>query len=430
MSDFNSSLPVRTENNGDVVVKIGDGTLPSQFLSIDSTGRIVVKLDDGAGNAITSQANGGQRALDVGINVSGVQIDPRQIRALTIADLITAAQGAKGTIGQAWYVQGTDGTNSQAYLATGEALVSISQPLPAGTNTIGAVTQGTSPWVTKDQADGSVSGGTAGSFSMLSGGIFNTALPTLTTGQQASIQLDASGRLIIRPLTSADVVTSNQGTAGSAAQGWFTKITDGTNTAAVKASTSAAATTDPSLVVALSPNSPVPAGTNLIGSVSSRTQDGAGNAITSSTAGATRPLDVALRDGSGNLYSGTNPIPVSISSSLPGTEVNDYNTSVALAAGATSNHDYSVTSTKTFKGKKIWAAASGKMRVEVQVSPDGTTFTTKWVGFNSTAFPNITIDLGELTFSDTGAGAKIRVIRKNIDLLSQDVYSTISGNEI
>lgn len=48
-----------------------------------------VKLEDGAGNNLTSQANGGQRALDVGIDVAGVQIDPRSIRTLTSTDVVS-----------------------------------------------------------------------------------------------------------------------------------------------------------------------------------------------------------------------------------------------------------------------------------------------------------------------------------------------------
>ena len=44
---------------------------------------ISIKAQDGAGNLLTSQVNGTQRALDIGIDVAGVQIDPRQIRALT-----------------------------------------------------------------------------------------------------------------------------------------------------------------------------------------------------------------------------------------------------------------------------------------------------------------------------------------------------------
>src|SRR5665213_2029075 len=99
MSDIASELPIRSQLPGqvlpdDIIVKIGDGTNPTtQFLAIDSAGLIGSKLYDGAGSAITSQANGAQQALDVGINVGGVQIDPRQIRALTAADVVTVDQG-------------------------------------------------------------------------------------------------------------------------------------------------------------------------------------------------------------------------------------------------------------------------------------------------------------------------------------------------
>lgn len=140
MSDYNSSLPIRTENNGDAAVKVVDATTPSQGLSVDATGKVAAKLSDGAGNAVTSQTSGAQRALDVGINVAGVQIDPRQVRALTAADVVTANQGTANTIANGWPVKPTDGTNSQAYLATGEAKVSVTQPLPVGTNAIGSVT--------------------------------------------------------------------------------------------------------------------------------------------------------------------------------------------------------------------------------------------------------------------------------------------------
>jgi hypothetical protein len=99
----------------------------------------------------------------------------------------------------------TDGTNvagvapaSTAAIATQPALVvalSPTTPLPAGTNLLGSVNQGTSPWITKDVADGSVSGGTAGTFSQLAGGVYNSAGVTLTNGQQASLQLDVNGYL-------------------------------------------------------------------------------------------------------------------------------------------------------------------------------------------------------------------------------------------
>jgi hypothetical protein len=41
------------------------------------------------GIGITSQSNGTQEALDIGINVAGVQVDPRQIRTLTATDVVS-----------------------------------------------------------------------------------------------------------------------------------------------------------------------------------------------------------------------------------------------------------------------------------------------------------------------------------------------------
>lgn len=245
MSDFNSSLPIRTETNGDVVVKVVDGTVTSQALAVDAAGKVYAKLNDGSGNDITSQANGAQRALDVGINVAGVQIDPRQVRALTAADVVTVEE--------------------------------IVQPLPAGTNLLG----GTDIYV---------------------GGV---------------------------------------------------------------------------------------------------------------------------------IASDTNPVPVSMSAAPLGDVVNNYNTAAALAAAGTSNHTYTITSTKSFQGKKIHAASSGKLKIEVQTSPDGVAFSTIFVAFNSTATPNIDVDMDQILFLQAaGTGAAIRVIRTNKDSQAQDVYSTISGIEV
>lgn len=57
-----------------------------------------------------------------------------------ISGTVTAAQGAAAGIGGAWPVKPTDGTNSQGYTASSEAKVSVTQPLPTGTNAIGSVT--------------------------------------------------------------------------------------------------------------------------------------------------------------------------------------------------------------------------------------------------------------------------------------------------
>jgi hypothetical protein len=64
-----------------------------------------------------------------------------------------------------------------------------------------------------------------------------------------------SGTITAAQATAANLnATVVQGNAGTAAQGWFAKVTDGTNTAAVKAASTAAVASDPALVVAISPN--------------------------------------------------------------------------------------------------------------------------------------------------------------------------------
>jgi hypothetical protein len=67
------------------------------------------------------------------------------------------------------------------------------------------------------------------------------SLPVVIASDQAAIPISGT-------------VTANQGTANTAANAWPHKVTDGTNTAAVKAASTAAAATDPALVVAISPN--------------------------------------------------------------------------------------------------------------------------------------------------------------------------------
>jgi hypothetical protein len=88
-----------------------------------------------------------------------------------------------------------------------------------------------------------------------------TEIGTSTT----PIRTDPTGTT---PQPVSGTVTANQGTANTAANAWPAKVTDGTNTAAVKAASTAAAATDPSAVVALSPNSPIPTGANTIGAIS------------------------------------------------------------------------------------------------------------------------------------------------------------------
>lgn len=141
-------------------------------------------------------------------------------------------------------------------------------------------------------------------------------------------------------------------------------------------------------------------------------------------------VEVWLNDASGNPFTTSNPLPVVISSDAPGDEINSYQTNAAVASGATSNHDYTVTALKTLLLSQVWASASGKMKIQIQVETGVATgtFNTRFVGFNSTANPNIDVQLRSPI--SVAAGVRVRVIRSNLDNQAQDLYSTISGQEV
>lgn len=56
-----------------------------------------------------------------------------------VSGTVTVNQGTANTAANGWTVKPTDGTNSQGYTASSEAKVSVTQPLPAGSNAIGTV---------------------------------------------------------------------------------------------------------------------------------------------------------------------------------------------------------------------------------------------------------------------------------------------------
>lgn len=110
-------------------------------------------------------------------------------------------------------------------------------------------------------------------------GAVTTAAPTYTTGTDNALSLTTAGALridgsaVTQPVSGtfwqatqpvSGTITANIGTSGSLALDATltggtqrTKITDGTTNAAVKAASTAAAATDPALVVAVSPNNSV-----------------------------------------------------------------------------------------------------------------------------------------------------------------------------
>ena len=125
----------------------------------------------------------------------------------------------------------------------------------------------------------------------------------------------------------------------------------------------------------------------------------------------------------------SNPIYVyNVGVVVSGTEIHDYDTASAVASGATSVHDYTITSGKTMLTHEVIAAASGALKIEVAFGVPGGP-TTKAVGFTSMAHPTL-----QLTFNppieQVSTGTEVvRVTRTNREWRAQDLYTTIIGNE-
>jgi hypothetical protein len=137
MSDFSSSLPIRTEQDGDVVVKIADATVPSQQLTINPDGSVNITDNGGsltvdgtvelgattlaALESITVQNGAGASAVNIQDGGNSITVDATN---LDIRDLVFATDKVD--------VSGSEVSLDAATLAALETIT---------------VEQGTSPWV-------------------------------------------------------------------------------------------------------------------------------------------------------------------------------------------------------------------------------------------------------------------------------------------
>jgi hypothetical protein len=316
----------------------------------------------------------------------------------------------------------------------------------AAGNAIGDQLLSTTYWFqTVLPSTGPASPGTAATFSDLVGGIYNLTPPTLTDGQQSSLQLDANGRLLVDAVTTLTYDT-NYGTVGANTLRTAAQIGNATGAADFNYGTVDAQT----LRVAAQLGNAAGAIDYNYGTVDAqtiRTAAQIGNATGAADfgAGATdaQTLRTSANQGAPNtaanawpisitsggaLNSPTNPIFVS-SSDVAGTSVDSYQTTASLAVNASTNLDYTVSAGKTFYTKQIWATASGKIKVKVEYETAAASgvFNTFWVGFNSTAETNILIPTPSAKTQVTGA--RIRIVIVNLDNAAMDVYSTLSGTE-
>lgn len=337
MADFDSSLPIRTENPGDAIVKIADATTPSQQLAVEADGSINV-------NATISATNLDIRDLVFAtdkVDVSGSAVTATvSATNLDIRDLAFATDKVDVS-GSAVTVSATDLDVRDLAFATDKVDVSGSSV----TATVSATNLDIRDLVfATDKIDVS---GSAVTVSATNLDIRDLAFATDkvdVTGSDVTATVTATN-LDIRDLTHvSDSV----------------KVGDGTDFLAVNANGS---------------------------------------------------INVVISDASGD-------------------EINDYDTAAAVAGGASDNHDYTVTALKTLMLSQIEASGSGKAKIEVQIETGAATntFVSRFVQFNSTSSPNMSLMLKAPIA--VAAGVRVRVIRTNRDNQAQDLYSTISGNEV
>lgn len=484
MADITSELPIRSQIDGqvnwnDIIVKLGDATNPAtQQAAVDVNGSQFAVLKDSLGNLIGDQnllasywlqsvapsngpASPGTAAtysnLSGGIyNSTPPTLTNGQQAALQLdssGQLIVASAPLSDISPAPQTITAPDTTSAMTSGANG-------QPIWTGTPDAGSAAtfifatltsirvQVNGTWTGTLQSEISMDGGTTWYQDVL----FQDGIPGVQSDFSANFEgitnVSATVQYRIRALNVAWTGTATvqiiESTNDSMVYvGNALRLVDrsSNNQSTIKAPSTRAVAADTSLVVALSPNSPLVNFPDLVdtnyGPVSSstiRTAAQIGNATGAADFNNGLPGVQTLRVAAqlavaGADVSSTNPVPVALSNAPLGTPVNNYNTAT-VAKNASSNHIYAITAAKTFQGKKIWASASGLMKVEVRVSPDGSTYTSLWVGFNSTANPNITVDMDQMVFLESGTGSTIEVIRTNLDNGTQSVYSTISGTEV
>lgn len=220
------------------------------------------KMQDGAGNNLTSQVNGSQRALDIGIDVAGVQVDPRARTWVlssgtdSVASVqsgswtVTANQGTTPWVNNISQFGGSNVVTGVGASGSGIPRVTVSNDsnilaTQSGTwnitNITGTVSLPTGAATSANQStmitdlvnintsvqntQGSVGAGTLAANSNLVGLTFNTIAPTVVSGQQVAMQGDSSGNLKVNLQTSIPAGANNIGSVNQGTSPWVDNIT-------------------------------------------------------------------------------------------------------------------------------------------------------------------------------------------------------------
>lgn len=255
-------------------------------VSAVQSGIWVVRDQDGSGNGLTSQVSGSQRALDVGIDVAGIQVDPRTRtwNLSSSSDSVSAniSQSVQDTMPASQNVTVQDTASSTTTQANNQSITtgtptvgSAATFLIASMTTVQVTVSGswTGTLISEVSLDGStwLTGGlhqrgtsyNASSFTQNFSGLINTAGVQKYRVRSTAAMTGTATVLITESINASSVYIANS-----------LKLSDATtpsNQLTIKAASTAAQTTDTAAVVSVSPNSPVKIAANTNGSVANIT---------------------------------------------------------------------------------------------------------------------------------------------------------------
>jgi hypothetical protein len=241
----------------------------SATTSVKATASAPTYVEGSTTNPLSSDLSGALRvsgSFSASSATKSTAADPSYTEGVTTNPVSVDLAGYARTLAKqtgTWNVTNISGTVS---LPTGAA-TSANQTTELSSLSTIATNSGTQATAANQSSViGTKAAGTAATNSVLTGVVFNTSLPTLTTGQQAALQADSSARLIVNCATGCSG-------GGTTAQGATTSgVTGGLN---LTATTTAAPTYTTATVNPLS--------TDVHGSVRVLNVDSSGNAIDPTT---------------------------------------------------------------------------------------------------------------------------------------------------
>jgi hypothetical protein len=236
-----------------VVIASDQSAVPISAASLPLPTGAATSANQTNGTQLTRITDGTDTAL---VTAAGALVVDASATIQPVSGTVTANQGTAAATASAWPTKITDGVDTANVTAAGalqvdgsavtQPISAVSLPLPTGAATEATLlTRATEATLLTRVADATITA----RLNTLGQKLMAASAPVVIASDQSSIPITAASL----PLPTGAATAANQTTLGSQT----TKINDGTNTATVKAASTAAVATDTALVVAISPNNSI-----------------------------------------------------------------------------------------------------------------------------------------------------------------------------